>query len=293
MTRVVKLVFLDDDPSKRALCDEANRTARILKIPRAMLAGSAERKELDQVGLYLLIGENSDEPDRPFVYVGETENLMERLSGHTSTFTKFDWHTALVLVAQDESLNKAHVKYLEHEWYQIMVAANVASVDQNVPSRARLAEAEEAIANDFSKTGRFLIEALGFRVFEKRALVTQTAGIREDVPRFVFLTSQAQGNRSYGRPTEDGFLVEQGSCLDPELKKAGVKYWGPVRARLAQENVIGTLNGKLVFLKEWLAPSPSRAAAVAYGGSVNGLEYWRTEATGETLRSWQAKNAIT
>lgn len=292
MTRVVKLIFLDNDPAKRAVCDEANRTARVVKIPRALLSECVHREELTQVGLYLLFGENVDEPDRNFVYVGESENVLARLSEHALKFEKFDWHTALVLIAQDRALNKAHVKYLEHEWHARLMDANAAVVDQNIPTRSSLNEAERAIANDFSVTGQFLVEALGYRVFEKKSQIVQPAGATTAVPRFVFETSVKLGNKSYGQPVKEGFLVEEGSILDLELKKAGKDYWGPVREKLVSQGVIGLQGGRLVFLKDWLAPSPSRAAGVAYGGSVNGLEYWQTVETSETLRSWQAKNTI-
>jgi Domain of unknown function (DUF4357) len=289
MTRVVKLVFLDDDPAKRAFCDESNRTARVFKLPRALIGQSSNRDELEQVGLYLLVGANENEPDRPFAYVGEAENVLERLKQHHSNFQKFAWNMALLLISQDKSLNKAHVKYLEHEWYQKLLSSNVAFIDQTVPTRSSLSESEKAIADDFSKTGQFLVEAFGFRFFESRS---QVAVASQAVQKFVFETSKKQGNKAFGYPTENGFMVEKGSGLDFEEKKAGLEYWGPVRKQLREEGVIGVQNDKLVFLKDWLAPSPSRAAGVAYGGSVNGWEYWRIESSGETLRSWQARNAV-
>jgi Domain of unknown function (DUF4357) len=292
VTRVVKLVFLDDDPAKRAFCDESNRTARVFKLPRALISQSSNRDELEQVGLYLLVGNNENEPDRPFAYVGEAENVLERLKQHHSNFQKFDWNIALLLISQDKSLNKAHVKYLEHEWYQKLISANVASVDQTIPTRSSLSESENAIADDFSKTGQFLVEALGYRLFESRSQIAIAPQSAQRVQKFVFETSKKQGNRAYGYPTTDGFLVEKGSGLDLEEKRAGLEYWGPVRKELRDQGIIGMQDGKLVFLTDWLAPSPSRAAAVAYGGSVNGLEYWRTENSGETLRSWQARNAL-
>ena len=292
MTRVVKLVFIDDDPAKRAFCDESNRTARAFKIPRVLLDSSSNRDELAQVGLYLLIGTNDNEIDRPFVYVGEAENVYTRLKQHHDQFSKFDWHTGIALISQDKSLNKAHVKYLEHRWHDRLVNANIASMDQTIPTKSSLNESDQAVAEDFSKTGQFLVEALGFRLFEVRsqtAVLDTTAGA---APRFAFTTSRSRGNTSYGYPTDDGFVVLAGSVLDPDEKPAGIEYWAPVRKQLRDDGVIGQRDSKLIFLKDWLAPSPSRAAAVVYGGSVNGLEYWRIEGTKETLRAWQARNTL-
>jgi hypothetical protein len=295
MPSLVKLLLIDDDPSKRVVCDQSNRTARVVKLPRPMLMASTGRAELKQVGLYLLVGSNEDEPDRPFIYVGESEQLFDRLVEQDKSFDRFTWQTALVVVAQDASLNKAHAKHLEHHWYTELKRADGVVLNQTTPAFAALNEADRAIVDDFSATAQFLIAAIGFRLFDSPKSVanaTLTALFASEVPRFVFETSLKRKNRSFGRPLGDRFVVETGSVLDDETKAAGDAYWSPVRKKLRDEGVIGEKDGKLVFLKEWTASSPSRAAGVAYGGSVNGLKYWVSEQSGETLKEWLARHVV-
>lgn len=295
MPSLVKLLLIDDDPAKRVVCDQSNRTARVVKLPRSMLTASIGRPELKQVGLYLLVGSNEDEPDRPFAYVGESELLFDRLIEHDKSFDRFTWQTALVVVAQDGSLNKAHAKHLEHHWHAELKRADGVVLNQTTPAFAALNEADRAIVNDFSTTAQFLIAALGFRLFDAPKSVTTAVTpdpIISGIPRFVFETSLKRKNRSFGRPLGERFVVEIGSVLDDETKAAGDAYWSPVREQLRAEGVIGTKDGKLVFLKEWSASSPSRAAGVAYGGSVNGLKYWVAEQSGETLKEWLARHAV-
>lgn len=295
MPSLVKLLLIDDDPAKRVVCDQSNRTARVVKLPRSMLLASTGRPELKQVGLYLLVGSNEDEPDRPFVYVGESELLLDRLLEHDKSFERFTWQTALVVVAQDGCLNKAHAKHLEHHWHAELKRADGVVLNQATPAFAALNEADRAIVDDFSSTAQFLIAALGFRLFDAPKLVVAVAAavsVIPSIPRFVFETSLKRKNRSFGRPQGDRFVVEVGSILDDEMKAAGQAYWGPVREQLRIDGVIGENNGKLVFLKEWSASSPSRAAGVAYGGSVNGLKYWVAEQSGETLKEWLARHAV-
>lgn len=296
MPLVVKLLLIDDDPSMRVVCDQANRTARVVKVPRAMLAQSADRPELSQVGLYLLVGDNVDEPDRPYVYVGESEGVFQRLLQHDKSFDKsWTWRLALVVLAQDGAINKAHVKYLEHTWYRALKAADAVELEQTTPAPATLNESELAAAEDFSATAKALVGVLGFRFFEplvSRPIPLVSSG-ESQAPRFVFLTSKKTGNKAFGRPTSGGFLVEKGSQLDAEEKPSDAHYWKPVRDALRAQGVIGPVDGRLTFLTDWLTSSPSRAAAAVYGGSVNGLEYWRAEHDASPLRDWLAKHAMT
>ena len=229
------------------------------------------------------------------MYVGESELLLDRLLEHDKSFERFTWQTALVVVAQDGCLNKAHAKHLEHHWHAELKRADGVVLNQATPAFAALNEADRAIVDDFSSTAQFLIAALGFRLFDAPKLVVAVAAavsVIPSIPRFVFETSLKRKNRSFGRPQGDRFVVEVGSVLDDEMKAAGQAYWGPVREQLRIDGVIGENNGKLVFLKEWSASSPSRAAGVAYGGSVNGLKYWVAEQSGETLKEWLARHAL-
>lgn len=291
MTRVVKLVFIDDDPAKRVVCDESNRTARVVKIPRSLLALSSQREELKQVGLYFLVGDNDEESDRPYVYVGESESLFERLKQHDNEFKKFTWKTALVVLAQDAAINKAHAKFLENKWYQILLKNDAVELKQDTPAKSALNESDQAVADDFSNTAHFLIGALGYRFFETIGAAKKSASAAE-IHKFQFITSQKKGNVAIGYAVENGFLVEMGSKIDPDEKQGTVTYWKPVRDDLKKKKIIGEINGVWQFLQDWTTSSPSRAAAVVYGGSVNGQVAWKSTITGLTFKEWAVKNSV-
>jgi Domain of unknown function (DUF4357) len=292
MTRVVKLVFIDNDPAKRVVCDESNRTARVYKIPRVMLDESKNRKELQQPAVYLLIGENEQEPDRPLVYVGESDDGLTRINQHEVGFVKFAWKLALVIIAQDAALNKAHVKYIENRWYELLRRIDSVALNQLTPQTSSLNESEQAIADDFSATAQFLIGALGYRFFEPSTRLIEKTAATLPIPRFVFNAVLARNIVAYGRPTEIGFVVEKGSLVDVTEKPAGLVYWKPVQDELLKQQIIGIVDGRMQFLADWTTSSPSRAAGAVYGGSRNGQLEWKSEATGETFREWEAKNTL-
>jgi hypothetical protein len=206
-------------------------------------------------------------------------------------FTSFAWTNAIIVVSQSEALNKAHVKYLERLWHQDLLKNNRSLLAQNVPQAVKLTESERSVLDDFSLTGQFLIGAIGYSFFEAPN-VKITAVNSKDIPRFRMLTHTNNGYVAYGKPSGDGFLVEKGSGLDPEMKQASFEYWLPVRNQLLKDGFIGEVNGKLMFLKDWIANSPSRASSVVYGGSSNGRASWKTEQGSKSLADWQAETNL-
>lgn len=66
--------------------------------------------DFDICGVYLLLA-----PDA--VYVGEAEQVISRFKQHHSK-PPLDWSTAIAFVSKEESFEKSHIKYLEHEIFQ-------------------------------------------------------------------------------------------------------------------------------------------------------------------------------
>lgn len=56
------------------------------------------------------------------VYIGEAENVFERLNQHLSN--KEFWTECIVFISKDDNLNKARIKYLENRIYFLPKDAN-------------------------------------------------------------------------------------------------------------------------------------------------------------------------
>lgn len=83
-------------------------TGHILVAPRTRLSAALKRKESSYTGVYILLGEQEDEP---LAYIGEGENIANRIRNHEA---KKDWWTRAVLITSAaNNLHKAHVQYLE------------------------------------------------------------------------------------------------------------------------------------------------------------------------------------
>jgi hypothetical protein len=86
-------------------------TGSFLAFARADYPSARAREEVSQTGAYVLLGPDPEGRRLQRVYVGEGENIRVRLDAHQKE--KDFWTQGYVLTTKDDSLNKAHVRYLE------------------------------------------------------------------------------------------------------------------------------------------------------------------------------------
>ena len=112
----------------------SNRICHCLAIPRAHLGDASQHEALQSPSLYLLLGDNHT------AYIGETENVRERIKQHNHH--KDFWNEVLVLVARDNSLSKADVQFLEYLSIQYIKEANLYNLHSNkhIPKAPSLPE---------------------------------------------------------------------------------------------------------------------------------------------------------
>ena len=87
-----------------------NWTGQAISCPRKRIAELKDWSESRLPGVYFLVGEDV-EHDIPLVYIGESENVHERLSTHG--VKKEFWREVVFFTNKDENLTKAHIRYLE------------------------------------------------------------------------------------------------------------------------------------------------------------------------------------
>ena len=107
----LRISVADGDPDGLRIVDRTNWNGKALVFPRAALAqpSVATRPELQQTGVYLLLGPREDsEGDR--LYIGEGDPIKPRLATHHSGKDQKDfWTRAICFVSMGQGLNNAHV----------------------------------------------------------------------------------------------------------------------------------------------------------------------------------------
>ncbi len=111
-------------------------------------------------------------------------------------------------------------------------------------------------------------------VSDLRTLATQ--------PNKVYSLSGPRGADAQGEVVEGGFLVHKGSSVATDVVASIPRSYSKLRAQLLEEGVLTKQGERITFAKAHKFPSPSTAAGVVVGGSVNGLKAWK-DANGRTL----------
>lgn len=107
----IRIYLKDGTVSGIKQAEVVNHTIQALSCPRNKLSDLNKffSKESNRPGVYFLLGE--DETSKNKVYIGESENVWERLKNHDTS--KDFWSEVIVFTSKDENLTKSHVKYLE------------------------------------------------------------------------------------------------------------------------------------------------------------------------------------
>lgn len=121
----LRVFLVDGTPQGLRVVDRTLWTGTCLAFARAGYAEARQRREVRQTGVYVLVGQ--DENSRPRVYVGEGDDVRVRLDSHQRE--KDFWTHGYVLTTKDDSLNKAHVRWLEARLLQIAAEAGTADLD--------------------------------------------------------------------------------------------------------------------------------------------------------------------
>ena len=274
-------IFLPDgDPAGLRLVTKSHWTGLGLICPRALLPIAKSREEFGRAGVYVLIGPSEDS-DLPTIYVGQGDPVRLRLEQHYAN--KDFWTWTVAFVSTDESLNTAHVQYLETRLLQRAHAARRAQLEnRNVPREPALAEAERMDAESFLADMLSLLPVLGLAVFEP-------APAADAGRTMLTLRSQKAVARGYDSP--QGFVVAAGSQAAPTSSPSARPGLSRLRDDLLAQGVLEAQGEMLVFAQDYVFSSPSTAGGLVLGQEVNGRTAWKDE-QGRTLREIQEAESV-
>ncbi len=93
--KTIQIYLPDGNPRGIRIAEVTSRTVQAIQFPRAMLAEAGRREELNNVCLYVLVGEIES---KRRIYIGETEGLIDRLSRHNRD--KDFWTESVVFISK-------------------------------------------------------------------------------------------------------------------------------------------------------------------------------------------------
>ncbi|MBT3985725.1 GIY-YIG nuclease family protein [archaeon] len=272
--RTISIYIPDANPRSIKVCDTKDGVVKALFIPRNKIIDAIKRKELQDPGIYFLIGENN-EVGKPRVYIGEAEVLLTRIKQHNSS--KDFWNSVICFVSEKKNINKAHIKYLENYACNQAKKINKCELENNInPTQSSLTEQDEDFVLSFFEDIKLLIATLGYPIFEET---------KKDQSKILI----CKGKEAYatGEYSEDGFVVFKGSKSNLEESK-GIGSWvSNIRKNLIEKKILKQEGNVFVFTEDYTFSSPSASAAVVLARSANGWTEWKDKkgkSIDETIR---------
>ena len=281
----IEIFVAEGRPDGLRLVEKSNWIGQVIVCPRKRYPEvRKERKEFARSGVYLLMGQDGDHVPR--VYVGETENVRNRLNLHYVDAEKDFWQQTIVFTTTGTELDKAQVKYLEARLQELARRAEKqkrAKVEaKKKAQRPKLSEADEAVMEGYLDEVRSLLPVLGVDLFED---------VEGPAEGRIIYRLHLKGCQATGFETNTGFMVLKGSVARakalPGMEK-GVPGYYRQRRELIEDGVLEETAEGYRFTDDQSFTSPSAAASVCYGGAAAGPTAWKDE-SGNTLKANREK----
>lgn len=269
----INIFFPGGDPDGLRLITKPLWTGEGLVIPRAAFSEGRKCKELERVGVYVLVGPPEDS-GLPRIYVGEAGKIRRRLDKHAA---KRDfWTICVVFTSNDNILNAAHVKHLEARMIGLAKETKRCTLDnRNAPASLSLSQADAAYTEGFLDEMLLCFRVLGLSMFS-------TATVAPERGRTLYLSGK--GVKAKGRESGAGFVVLTGSTAVRVEEPHFQGHLSELRATLVANGVMRPAGaGGFIFAQDYVFQSASAAAGVVLGRSSNGRIEWKAN-DGKTLK---------
>ena len=290
--KTIRLHLVEGDASGIMTTEIINWTGMILVAPRFQLAELAKREEVRRTGIYILVGPDPEQPTRDAVYVGEGDDVLERLKKHDKDEKKDFWTRCLVVISKDQNITKSHGRYLESRLVKMGHEADRARITNDTsPKIPPLPESDVADMEYFLHQLKIVLPVLGLSFLQLRPVVNRATDSSEsDSPLF---TLNVVGTEAFAREVEDEFIV----LKDSTARKEGLPSWTSYKSLREQLVADGKLtldeNAEFyVFTEDVPFKSPSAGGAVVNAGNINGRDAWKVSGTSQTYADWHDSKMI-
>lgn len=293
--RSIRLFLVDGTPNGLLTAEIMNWTGHVLTGPRSKLTELVQRPECARTGVYFLVGPDPDDSLRTRVYIGESDDVAQRLKTHNrpeEAGGKDFWERVCLVTSKDQNLTKAHVKYLESKLIGIAASAGRCVLSNGTAHEyAGLPESDRSDMAFFLDMIRTVLPVLGFEFLrelskppvpvmaESVPVIERSPRFRLDIPKFSVT--------AYAQEIGGEFFVLKGSRTRKEWIGVDGGYQGLFRQLVADGVLIADGAEHLAFKDDYAFASPSAAAAVVSGRSANGRVVWSVDGIGQTYAAWQ------
>ena len=239
-------------------------------VPRQSIKELKAQPDNNKPGLYILFGQDETTAEK-LAYIGESENFFKRITTHNAKI-EF-WDTAIIFTG---GLNKAYVKYLEHHATLLATdAKRIVTQNKIQPVANSLSDFDKLAVDQFFGHIQFILSSLNYEIFER---------LEESIINDEAYYLKGVDFDATAKLLDNGSMLLLADSLATTSEAPSYKGWTKdERATLRDVGKFIQVNDKQYRLTENLVvKSPSAAAAIMAGRSINGWTAWK-DASGRTL----------
>ena len=263
-----------------------NRTGQAIACPRSRLEELKNWPEASKPGVYFLFEARLGD-SKPSAYIGESENVAERLLQHDRK--KEFWNEAVIFSSKDDNLSKAHIKYLESRLESLATLADRYKIEnENSPTLSTLPRAEREAMEELLEDIRLVLGTLGYPVLEPLIpKLTPTSPTPTPTP-----TPAATGGElvftvhklvAHGVQTDEGFVLKKGSTASKTNSDSLNTRLAKLKEQLISDGRMLDETDHYRLTEDILMSSSSYAAALIAGTARSGPQSW-FDANGKSLK---------
>lgn len=274
--------LVDWDPNGIKTVELSNRVGKAIVIPRAALKNAKNRKETNQPAIYFLFWKDNHDTD--LAYVGEAENLINRITSHETN--KDFREVAIAFISKDNNLTKADVKFLEAKIIEkAKQAERYELTNSATPVTNNLPEYQMSVMEDFLDEVSLIVSTLWYPILKEIKRFQQQK-------QQVYTTKWPSADWKWIY-TNEWFIVLKWSIA---RKKHTDTFWGnyvQLQKKLISTWVLKEINVEsFEFTRDCLFKTPTAAANMVLTRQSN----WRVERkdkNGKTLDEVERKSLET
>lgn len=281
--RSIRIYLADGTPSGIRHIEIVNWSGQAIYCPRSRFAEMSKWDETRRPGVYFLFERQSNDADNR-VYIGESENVIKRLSEHDRQ--KDFWNELVIFTSKDDFLTKSHIKYLESRLISVAQQAERYKIENsNLPLQSTLPRADRDAMEEFIHNLKIVLGTLGHKVLEPIKAPTYMAEEKKkNVITSIHLSFTLKGLKAHGQVTDDGFLLLAGSDISGVVTQSLSDGWRAIREKWIEEGLMKLAGANYRLEKDTLLSSSSCAAAIVAGTTRSGPGSWQDD-SGRSLKA--------
>lgn len=278
----VRIYLVDGTVSGIKFGELVNNTIECVSCPRYRINELKNNVKAQRPGVYFLFGSDT-ETSNPMVYIGEAENVYDRLQNHI--VNKDFWNEVIFFVSKDENLTKSHVKYLESRLIQIANSTRRYKVENsNHSQEASLPIADKAAMEEFLTFLRLLLGVFGHKLLEYLNETSRHEGVKTESINeqpLAILSNEfylsVGGVDAKAIQTDEGMVVLKGSRAKLKCVNSLNQSCKDIREDLKKKGVIVEQGGMYIFNEDTLFSTPTQAASIITGYNYSGNNWFNKE----------------